>query len=101
MIVTVTRPSTGIKYTVTNEHSASSYGIPVVLVDGNLIDFYDPHVMLDTNMSDSAGERLSTPEEEAAADMESLRIGLEAGAMDDPKALEMVQAAYYGHGVTF
>lgn len=100
MIVTITRPSTGIEYTVTNEHSASNYGIPVVLDSyGNLINFSAPRGYAGRDASDSAGDTPTTIMEETAAQMESLRIGLESGAMNDIKALEMVQAAYYGHGV--
>lgn len=100
MIATVIRPSTGQKYTITNEHSASSYGIPVVLDNaGNLINFAEPRGYIGRDASDSAGDTPATPAEEFAASMESLRIGLEAGAMDDPQTLKMVQAAYYGRGM--
>jgi hypothetical protein len=102
MQTTITRPSTGKTYTITTDHSASSYGIPVVLEDGRLIEFGEP-----SRYRLHCGEWYDelSPEENlvanAAAEMEALYIGLRVGANCDrdpsamPFAMEMVEAAYY------
>jgi hypothetical protein len=103
MEIKVKCPSTQEIYTITNEHSASAYGIPVVLDGkGNLIDFFETKgYPFDGDMSDSAGDRPVSRTEEEAADRESIHIGLQVGSMHDTAAFEAVEAAWYGRSISF
>ena len=116
MRVELTVPSTRKTYTITTEHSASSYGIPVIVDDkGQVVEFserladgyiaaaqalgaHDDVPGIDVKPQAATMDRL-------ARDMQTIHMGLlvAAGAHlpvnPDPLPEQMVECAWYGRSV--
>jgi len=112
MQVTLTRSSDKKSYTITNDHSASSYGIPVVLDDaGNLVDFsarlqeqYEEQARATGAYDDIPGLPVAPLAVEAArraAGIGGLYTGLRVAAdfANDATAEKMVECAYRGRAI--
>jgi len=77
------------EYTITTEHAASSYGIPVIIVDGELTDGrvqyspdeYEPPTVLSI-LADAAGVWGGPATRRALADYASARLPANPGGAD-------------------